>query len=62
MNWLHLRDGSGAEGENDLTVTTKEDVKPGDVVTLSGTINTNKDFGAGYSYEVIMQEATVVTK
>jgi len=62
MNWLHLRDGSGAEGNNDLVVTTKDEVQSGDVVTMSGTINTNKDFGAGYSYEVIMQEATVVTK
>lgn len=61
-NWLHLRDGSGAEGENDLVVTTKADVKVGDVVTVSGTIHTDKDFGSGYKYDVIMEDATVSGK
>lgn len=54
-NWVHLRDGSG---ENiDLTITTEEDIPVGAVVTLEGTIAVNKDFGAGYRYEVIMEDA-----
>jgi len=61
-NWLHLRDGTGAEGGNDLVVTTKADVSVGDVITVSGTISVNKDFGSGYRYDVILEDATVLTK
>lgn len=56
-NWVHLQDGTGDSGSFDLTVTTTDDVKVGDVVTFEGKITLNKDFGAGYSYEVIMEEA-----
>lgn len=62
MNWLHLRDGTGIEGQNDLVVTTQADVKVGDVVTMSGTLATKRDFGSGYNYEVILEDATLVTK
>ncbi|MGZ8853878.1 MAG: nucleotide-binding protein [Thermoanaerobaculia bacterium] len=60
-NWIHLRDGSGsrAEGNDDITVTTEEVAKVGDVVTISGTVRVDKDFGAGYLYPVIVEEAKV---
>jgi len=61
-NWLHLRDGTGSEGGNDLVVTTKADVSVGDVITVSGTISANKDFGSGYRYDVILEDATVLAK
>jgi hypothetical protein len=32
----------------------------GDIVTFSGTIALDKDFGAGYKYEVIMENATIL--
>jgi hypothetical protein len=56
-NWVHLQDGTSDSGSFDLTVTTNDDVKVGDVVTFEGKIALNKDFGAGYTYEVIMEEA-----
>ncbi len=56
-NWVHIQDGSSDSGNYDLTVTTKEMLKIGDTVTLEGKIAVNKDFGAGYSYEVIMEQA-----
>lgn len=61
FNWLHLQDGSGtaADGTNDLTVTTDAVVKAGDVVTVSGILAVKKDFGAGYSYEAILEKATI---
>ncbi len=59
-NWVHIQDGSEADGNFDLTVTTESDVKVGDIVTFSGIIALDKDFGAGYSYKVIMENATVV--
>ncbi len=60
-NWLHLRDGSGSgdKGDNDITVTTNDVVAVGDVVTVNGTVRVDKDFGAGYRYPVIVEEAKV---
>lgn len=56
-NWVHLQDGSAKNF--DLTVTTTENVELGSVITMEGTIALNKDFGAGYKYNVIMEGATV---
>jgi hypothetical protein len=60
-NWVHLRDGSGSatDNTNDLLVTTTEPAKLGDVVTAKGTVRTDKDFGAGYTYKVLVEEATL---
>ena len=58
-NWVHLRDGSGtvAAKNNDLVVTTKDQVKVGTVVTVRGVVRTDKDFGHGYSYDVLIEDA-----
>ena len=58
-NWVHLRDGTGAAGANDLMITTKEDVKVGEIVTAHGTVATNRDLGAGYKYDVLVENATL---
>ena len=58
-NWLHLQDGSGSEGTNDLTVTTDGTAKVGDLVVVSGKVSVNRDFGYGYTYEVILEDAEV---
>jgi len=60
-NWVHLRDGSGDQGKgtNNLVATTKDAPKVGDVVTAKGTLYKDKDFGSGYKYRVIVEEATV---
>lgn len=56
-NWIHIQDGT-ANGDNfDLTITTDDEPKVGDIVTYSGILNLNRDFGAGYTYELIMEEA-----
>lgn len=59
-NWIHLQDGSGdaTAGTHDLAVTTDANAAVGDVVTVTGTLATDKDFGAGYSYAVILENAT----
>jgi len=61
-NWLHLRDGSGtlAAKDNDITVTTKTPAKVGDVVTAKGVLRLDKDFGAGYVYTVMIEDASIV--
>ena len=61
-NWLHLQDGSGSEGTNDLTVTTTTTVKVGDVVLVSGVVSVDRDFGYGYEYEVIIEDAWVTVE
>jgi len=58
-NWIHIRDGTGTTGSNDLTVTTDATADVGDVVVVRGRLATNKDFGAGYSYQVIVEDASV---
>ena len=60
-NWIHLRDGSGsaADDTNDILVTTTGHAKLGDVVTVKGIVQTDKNFGAGYVYQVLIEEATL---
>jgi len=60
-NWIHLRDGSGnaSKGDNDITVTTKGTAKVGDVVLVKGVVRINKDFGSGYTYAVIVEDAKI---
>jgi len=58
LNWVHLRDGSGsaASGTNDLIVTTKEELRVGDIVTMKGVVRTDKNLGSGYVYKVLVEE------
>jgi hypothetical protein len=52
-NWLHLQDGSGSEGTNDLTVTTTTTVNVGDVVLVSGVVSVD---------DVIIEDAEVIVE
>ncbi|MCX6259171.1 MAG: GW dipeptide domain-containing protein [Bacteroidia bacterium] len=54
-NWVHIQDGTNDSGNFDLTVTTLESAKIDDIVEFEGTIVLNKDFGAGYVYEMILE-------
>lgn len=60
-NWIHIQDGTGSEGKknNDLTVTTDQMAEVGDVVTISGTLAKDKDFGGGYKYAAIIEKGIV---
>jgi hypothetical protein len=58
-NWLHVQDGSGNEGSNDLIVTTKATVKVGDTVLIRGSVSLDRDFGYGLKYPVIIENAEV---
>jgi len=59
-NWVHLQDGSEANGSFDLTVTTAETVTVGSVVTFEGVIALDKDFGYGYKYDVLLEDSKIV--
>ncbi len=58
MNWIHLQDGSGdvSSGTHDLVITANELPEANDIVTMSGTVHLNKDFGAGYKYNLILMD------
>ena len=58
-NWIHLQDGTGAEGSNDLTITTGSSAKVGDTVVASGVFAVNKDLGYGYKYDIIVEDAKI---
>ena len=63
-NFIHIQDGSGdvADGSNDLTVTSEATTAVGEIVVLTGRIILNKDFGAGYSFPVMMEDAGITTE
>ena len=60
-NWIHLRDGSGTpEGKNnDVTVTTDATAAKGDVILVKGVVAVDRDFGAGYTYTLVVEDAKV---
>jgi hypothetical protein len=61
-NWLHIQDGTGSPDANthDLVITTSQEAAADwDIITMEGVLAANKDFGSGYSYSVIIEEASL---
>jgi hypothetical protein len=58
-NWIHIQDGTGAQGSNDITVTTDGHANVNDKVSGSGKVAVDRDFGGGYKYSVIIEEAVI---
>jgi hypothetical protein len=58
-NWVHVQDGTGQAGTNDLTITTADSANVGDTVMVTGKITLKKDFGMGYKYDVIIEDGKV---
>jgi hypothetical protein len=61
-NWIHIQDGTGSETKktHNLVCTSKTGVGDiGDVVTITGTLIKDRDFGAGYKYPVIIEDAKI---
>ncbi len=63
-NWFHIQDGSGdpSAGTHDITVTSSAIASMGDVITVTGPVVVDQDFGAGYSYPVMIKDATIVVQ
>jgi hypothetical protein len=59
--WLHLRDGSGSaeKHDNDLVVTTQDVATLGSEILVRGTAHSDRDFGSGYRFAVIVEDATI---
>lgn len=60
-NWIHLQDGSGDPMKNhhDLVVTSMEKAEEGSTILIEGRVVFDKDFGAGYRYEVLIEDAVM---
>lgn len=63
-NFVHVQDGTGdaGKGTNNLIVTSKQTAAVGDQVTISGVVVLNRDFGAGYSYALLIEDASITPK
>lgn len=59
-NFLHVQDGTGNDNTNDLTITSKQTAHVGDQVTISGVVVLSRDFGSGYSYPLLVEDASIV--
>lgn len=61
-NWVHIQDGTDFNGDFDLTITTQDIAEIGDEVDFKGKLSINKDFGSGYSYNVIMEDGLLINR
>jgi len=58
-NWIHLQDGTGVDKEvGRIVFTSKELPKVGDIVTATGVVSIDKNFGSGYIYAIIVENTT----
>lgn len=53
-NWIHIMDSSTLD---DLTVTTDSTVAINDIVIIEGKLELDKDYGYGYVYPIILEDA-----
>ncbi|MCU7496970.1 MAG: hypothetical protein HF314_10690 [Ignavibacteria bacterium] len=58
-NWIHIQDGTNTAGNYDLLITSNDEAQLGSVVVVEGKVSVNKDFGAGYSYSVLLEDGKV---
>ncbi|NMF98654.2 hypothetical protein GPA27_14810 [Aromatoleum toluolicum] len=61
-NFVHVRDGSGDQATNNLIVTSKDTAAVGDEVVVTGNVKLDRDFGSGYMYPLLVEDATIAKK
>jgi len=60
-NWVHIQDGTGEGSEvGRIVFTSKELPKVGDIVTAKGLVSVDKNFGSGYVYTIIVENASFI--
>lgn len=60
INWIHIKDGTSFNGKSDVTATSKTEVKLGDTISIEGKVTLNKNFGSGYVYDILIEDATII--
>ena len=58
-NWIHIQDGTGSGENYDILITSNDETALGKIITAEGKVVLNKDFGAGYSYSVMLEGAKI---
>ncbi|MFO1487698.1 MAG: nucleotide-binding protein [Verrucomicrobiota bacterium] len=61
-NWVHVQDGTGEAGSNDLLITTQDTTKVGATVVVEGKVALDQDFGSNYKYEVLLEESKLTAE
>jgi hypothetical protein len=61
-NFLHIQDGTGKEGTNDLTITSNQTAEVGEEITATGTVVLDTDFGFGYKYPLLVENSKIQKK
>lgn len=61
-NFVHVRDGSGDQATNNLIVTSKDTAVVGDEVVVTGNVKLDRDFGSGYMYPLLVEDASIAKK
>lgn len=61
-NFLHIQDGSGDATTGDLTITSQQTAKLGEQISISGVAAVNRDFGSGYLYPLLIEDATITAR
>ena len=61
-NFIHVQDGTGDANSNNLIVTSKQTANVGDQVSVSGVVAVNRDFGGGYTYALLIEDASISPK
>lgn len=57
-HWIHLQDGT--KDDYDLVATSDTFVPEGKIVTIKALVSLNRDFGAGYTYALLLENATII--
>lgn len=60
VNWIHIKDGTSFNGKSDVTATSTTEVKLGDTISIEGKVTLDKNFGSGYIYDILIENATVI--
>ncbi len=58
-NWIHIQDGTSFNNHADITVTSNQETREGETIIVEGVLAIDKDFGAGYRYDAIIENATI---
>ncbi len=59
LNWIHITDGTGENGTDKIIFRSKTESVPVDTeVVAEGIVDTDLDFGYGYTYSILIDDST----
>jgi|GEM_PF-2967304 len=59
LNWVHIKDGTGEKGMDKIIFRTKGQTPKLDTeVVATGVVETDLDFGYGYTYSVLINDSS----